>query len=181
VAEKKRGLPDSYHLDVSEEALKDNASPVNLGDYLDETVPSAKHKETKIVEFPKPAALPHSEAPKEETAEDTAFLPKQPTRRRRRKRKSPPRKQVNMTDEAIAMTDELLTYIREYSVQKDPKASELFDAIVGAAHHARKFLDLSDLPARGRWGTPTASAFRVNLKKAITRAIYQYHLSQTNR
>lgn len=173
MAEKKRGLPADFSLNVPKEVVNDDKRPAQLGDYLDEmeTTP-------KVVEFPqRQAARPASLEPDEALSDRQ----KPSSRRRRKKVKTPPRKQVNMTPETLQMVDDLLAHIREYSDQKDPKASELFEAIVGAAHEAQNFIDLSDVPPRGRWGTPMATAFRVNLKNAVRRAVYQFHLSQTQR
>jgi hypothetical protein len=69
------------------------------------------------------------------------------------------------------MVDELLQIIRTHSIQKDAKGSEMFHALVAALYDAREFLDLSEVPPRGRWGTPTALAFPVALKGAIASAI----------
>jgi len=41
------------------------------------------------------------------------------------------------------MVDEILDYVRTYSVQKGTKASELFHALVLALYEARNYLDLS--------------------------------------
>jgi hypothetical protein len=83
------------------------------------------------------------------------------------------RKQVNMSPETLQMVDELLDYVRTYSAQTDTRASELFHALVLSLYEAREQLDLSKVPPRGRWGTPTASAFPVALKNAIQMAIIQ--------
>jgi len=86
-----------------------------------------------------------------------------------------PRKQVNMAPETLRMVEELLDYIRTYSVQKDPKASELFHGLVLALYEAREYLDLSNIQPRGRWGTPTAASFPIAIKNAIQAAIAEWH------
>lgn len=173
MAEKKRGLPEDFSLNVPQEVVNDDERPAQLGDYLDEIrIPS------KVVEFPQQKSMHQPSSRLIETPNERKTPP---LRRSRKKAKSPPRKQVNMTPETLQMVDDLLSHIREYSDQKDPKASELFEAIVGAAHEAQNFIDLSDVPPRGRWGTPMATAFRVNLKNAVRRAVYQFYLSQTQR
>jgi hypothetical protein len=83
----------------------------------------------------------------------------------------PPRKQVNMNPETLRMVDELLEYIQTYSGQKDTKASEIFHALIAALYEARELLDFSNVPPRGRWGSPTARAFPVALKNAFGAAI----------
>ena len=69
------------------------------------------------------------------------------------------------------MIDELIDHVQTYSVQKDAKASEVFHALVLALYEAIEFLELSDVPARGRWGTPTAKSFPISLKNAFQEAI----------
>jgi len=80
-----------------------------------------------------------------------------------------------MTPETLRMVDEILDYVRTYSVQKDTKASELFHALVLALYEARDYLDLSRVQPRGRWGTPTAAAFPIGVKNAIQAAIADRH------
>jgi hypothetical protein len=177
VDRKTRGLPESFELDVPQSAI---SGPVQLGDYLDEEdtpLPARKPREAavrerNVVEMPR----------RERNDERGEILPK-PTApsQSAQTRKTPPkprrvittvlRKQVNMTPETLQMVDELLNYVQTYSVQTDTRASELFHALVLSLYEARENLDLSKVPPRGRWGTPTASAFPVALKNAIQLAI----------
>jgi hypothetical protein len=83
-----------------------------------------------------------------------------------------------MTPETLRMVDEILDYVRTYSVQKDTKASELFHALVLAIYEARDYLDLSRIQPRGRWGTPTAAAFPIAIKNAIQAAVADWHYSK---
>ena len=69
------------------------------------------------------------------------------------------------------MIEELIDHVQTYSVQKDAKASEVFHALVLALYEAQEFIELGDVPARGRWGTPTAKAFPISLKNAFQEAI----------
>jgi hypothetical protein len=174
VDRKTRGLPESFDLDVPQSAI---SGPVQLGDYLDEvdTPPPTRNlrggapRERNVVEMP---AWERREARGE--AIPTTSLPSHT-------RKAPPkprrvtttvlRKQVNMTPETLQMVDDLLNYVRTYSPQPDTRASELFHALVLSLYEAREHLDFSKVPPRGRWGTPTASAFPVALKNAIQTAI----------
>ena len=80
-----------------------------------------------------------------------------------------------MTPETLKMVDELLDYVRIYSVQKDIKASELFHGLVLALYEAREHLDFSSVQPRGRWGTPTASALPIALKNVFQTAIADWH------
>ena len=84
---------------------------------------------------------------------------------------APPRKQVNMTAETLRMVDELLTHLRQYSQQRDVRASELFHALVLAVWEVREQLDLSPVQPRGKWGSPTAMALPVALKNSFQKAI----------
>jgi hypothetical protein len=173
VDRKPRGLPESFELDVPQSAT---GGPVQLGDYLDEE------------DSPPPARRPREgtphernvvEMPRKERGEVT--LPRTPSPSQVRKMPPNPRrvtttvlrKQVNMSPETLQMVDELLDYVRTYSAQTDTRASELFHALVLSLYEAREQLDLSKVPPRGRWGTPTASAFPVALKNAIQMAIIQ--------
>jgi hypothetical protein len=97
--------------------------------------------------------------------------PAAPKRRRRRIPKAPPRKQINTTPETQRMIDEIIDYVQTYSIQRDAKASEIFHALVLTLHESLEDLDLSNVPARGRWGTPTAQAFPITLKSAFKSAI----------
>lgn len=194
MAKENRGLPPSFKIDIP-----DRPAPVDLGDYLDEVEaapaprptpkavapspapqPQVARASENIVEFPKAAA---PVAVREEVVEPVR-LPKpqaepdaqaQSKRRRRRIPKAPPRKQINTTPETQRMIDEIIDFVQSYSVQRDAKASEIFHALVLALHESTEFLDLSTVPARGRWGTPTAQAFPISLKSAIKAAIAQSH------
>jgi len=113
---------------------------------------------------------PTASPPAESAAPAPASAPV-PRRRKRRAPKAPPRKQINTTPETQRMIDEIIDYVQTYSVQRDAKASEIFHALVLALHESLEDLDLSNVPARGRWGTPTALAFPISLKSAFKAAI----------
>jgi hypothetical protein len=189
VAKGNRGLPPSFKLDIPDQG------PVQLGDYLEEVdaapvarpaPPKADAPKAPPAPEPGPAAenvvefrRPHvaaEEAPR--SAERAEPRPAPPTgepaasrRRRRRIPKAPPRKQINTTPETQRMIDEIIDYVQTYSVQRDAKASEIFHALVLTLHESLEELDLSNVPARGRWGTPTAQAFPISLKSAFKAAI----------
>jgi len=69
------------------------------------------------------------------------------------------------------MLDELLMQIRQQSMEKDVRASELFHAMVLCVYEACAYLDLSTIPPRGRWGSPTAASLPIALKNAFMDAI----------
>jgi hypothetical protein len=174
-SKKSPGLPPSFDIDIP----RRDDGPVRLGDYLDEVEapPSPRvmpqmQPEAKVIEMPRPAAKAAPTPPAQETPEDPAPAAEESTpKKRRRKRKGPPRKQINATPEALKMIEELINHVQTYSVQKDAKASEVFHALVLALYEAREFIELGDVPARGRWGTPTAKSFPISLKNAFQEAI----------
>ena len=173
---KKRGLPSSFGLDVARSAIQ---GPVQLGDYLEE--------EDRTTITPAAKASPHNGVdlqhmgPAETVPPGMASqavrprLARLPVAKPAKLPTTVPRKQVNMAPDTLRMVDELLDYIRTYSVQKDPKASELFHGLVLALYEAREYLDLSNVQPRGRWGTPTASSFPIAIKNAIQAAIVEWH------
>ncbi len=171
---KSPGLPPGFDLDIP----RQTDQPVELGDYLDEVdpkpaparpLPQRRPEGSNILEMPRPR---EPERGGEEPASTEPAPPAETTpKRRRRKRKGPARKQINASPETLKMIEELIDHIQEYSVQKDAKASEVFHGLVLALYEAMEFIDLSDVPARGRWGTPTAKSFPVSLKNAFQDAI----------
>lgn len=82
-----------------------------------------------------------------------------------------PRREISMTPETLRMSDELLDVIRSGSGQRDTKANELFHALVLLVHEAMDEIDPHSIPKRGRWGTPTARAYPLELKNAFLRAL----------
>lgn len=82
-----------------------------------------------------------------------------------------PRREISMTPETLRMSDELLDVIRSGSGQRDTKANELFHALVLLVHEVRDELDPHAIPKRGRWGTPTARAYPLELKNAFLKAL----------
>lgn len=197
MAKNNRGLPPTFNLDIPEPARD---APVQLGDYLEEVdaapvvkpVAKASPPPSNVVEMPSPAERTTAEKapPERKSAErsperaaerQAPLLPSEPRQVPRTKRKvpkPPPRKQINATPEALRMIDELIDHVQTYSVQKDAKASEIFHALVLALYEARDHLDLSEVPTRGKWGTPTAQAFPISLKGAFQDAIAQYKRSR---
>lgn len=92
-------------------------------------------------------------------------------REERGSRPKGPRREISMTPETLRMSDELLDVIRSGSGQRDTKANELFHALVLLVHEVRDELDPHAIPKRGRWGTPTARAYPLELKNAFLRAL----------
>jgi hypothetical protein len=84
---------------------------------------------------------------------------------------APPRRQFNMSPETLRMLDDLVNHIRMHSAERDVRASEVVHALVLAAHEVQPYLDLTKVPARGKWGSPTAAALPVALKDVFQEAI----------
>ncbi len=157
MVKKRAGLPDSFQLQVQK--------PVDLGDYLEEDL-----------SFPKQAGGANAPATDYSQPAPQRFSPSQsdddePSIPERKRVPDPPRKQVNMKPETLRKAEELLALIQQRGPQKDAAASEMFDAIITALYDAKSRIDLSNVPRRGRWGSPTAGAFVTALSEAFSRAI----------
>jgi len=178
VDKKNRGLPPSFQLDVARTAVD---HPVQLGDYLDEestpVQPAPLAPAASVREIQRGGRGDATLSPISGLAVQTRVRPRPPLPKLTRLPTTVPRKQVNMTPETLRMVDEILNYVRTYSIQKDTKASELFHALVLALYESRDYLDLSRVQPRGRWGTPTAAAFPIAIKNAIQAAIADWHYS----
>jgi hypothetical protein len=145
MAKTERGLPKSFDIRVPE-------GPVRLGDYLDEAPAAAPP--------PSPSVTPVTPPEPDVVAASPAL-----------RRTNPPRKQFNMAPETLRMIDELLAQIRMHSAERDVRASELVHALVLAVHEVRPFLDLTQVPPRGKWGSPSAAALPVALKETFQKAV----------
>jgi hypothetical protein len=157
-----RGLPPDFDLNLPTD------KPVELGDYLDEEAapkPAPAPPPPVLPAQPPPAyTLPPAPAP--QIFSQRPYLSRQQLRPG-----AVPRKQLNATPETMRMLDELLMQIRQQSMEKDVRTSELFHAMVLSVYEARAYLDLSTIPPRGRWGSPTAASLPVALKNAFMDAI----------
>lgn len=200
MAKGSRGLPSHYSLRVPEVASR----PVHLDDYLDETIRPAPAPARAAEPLPAqtlPAPTPQlrhaaSVAPISPRADNVVSMPPFTDSYRealllnshgpstvtapvvdesRMNRAAPPRKQLNMSPDTLRMVEELLDLIKRYSGQKDAKASEMFHALVTALYESRELISLQNIPARGRWGTPTARAFPIALKNAFQAAMAELH------
>jgi hypothetical protein len=169
-----RGLPPDFDLNLPID------KPVELGDYLDEDAAQSSSAAQRHVDAPAPAAyqpppLPPAPAsaapPPSPMPAAQQFLQRSYLSRQQLRPGAVPRKQLNGTPETMRMLDELLTQIRQQSMEKDVRTSELFHAMVLCVCEARAYLDLSAIPPRGRWGSPTAASLPVALKNAFMEAI----------
>jgi hypothetical protein len=74
----------------------------------------------------------------------------------------------------MRMLDDLLRHIRLHGQERDVRASELVHALVLAVHEVTPYLDLSRVPMRGKWGSPSAAQLPVALKEAFQQAMARY-------
>lgn len=183
---KERGLPVEFDLAVSDETVR--RAPVALEDYLEREINGDGQAGAGTgVRTPLPMelvrrspieAMESSVATSVEPVRDMRLkvvperVPTFPQRFRPRQAPiKPPRVQLNMTPEVQRMVQELVGHFCAFGVQRDTSASEVFEGLVSALHEARDHLDLSEVPPRGQWGSPTARAFRTSLKNAILEAL----------
>lgn len=186
MAKYKPGIPDSFTLNVGVTPVTD------LGDYLDEPAPMPVHQ--KVVAKPprepeperRPATAPtparpavQSTAPAAPVLPPPSNSPEPIMREERGLRPKAPRREISMTPETLRMSDELLDLVRSGSGQRDTKANELFHALVLLAYEAKDDLDVHTLPKRGRWGTPTAQAYPLELKNAFLKALLRKYAEVT--
>jgi hypothetical protein len=173
-----RGLPPDFDLNLPID------KPVELGDYLDEDAAQSGNAAQRRVDAPAAAAWqppplpptavpapPSSPTPGAQQFPQPGYLARQQFRPA-----AVPRKQLNGTPETMRMLDELLMQIRQQSMEKDVRTSELFHAMVLCVYEARTYLDLSTIPPRGRWGSPTAASLPIALKNAFMDAISRARL-----
>lgn len=88
-----------------------------------------------------------------------------------KRRPNYPRMEINLNPNTQKLVHEIIENVQQYSVQDDTKASEIFQALVEALHQALPKLNLSQVPRRGKWGSPKAHAFRAALTQAFVKAI----------
>ena len=165
-----RGLPPNFDLDLPTD------KPVELGDYLDEEAALSStgrqtHIEPPVTAAYEPSPFPPAPPTSVPVTPPGSFPQRAYLSRQQLRSGAVPRKQLNATPETMRMLDELLMQIRQQSMEKDVRTSELFNAMVLCVYEARAYLDLSAIPPRGRWGSPTAASLPVALKNAFMEAI----------
>ena len=152
---RKAGLPEGYDLEID--------NPVSLGDYLDDDLGSVD-EEPKVVDLPLQESRPIP-------TQATSSAHEEYSKPIRKRLTEPPRKQVNMKPATIRKAEELLEIVQEKGPQRDAAFSEMIDAVISGAYEHKDHLDLTDVPKRGRWGSPTASAFVTALGEAFIQAV----------
>lgn len=185
MAKERRGLPEKFSLNVS----RPSDEPVRWGDYVEEEMGNRERRSepelAKVVQMPPPATRPVESEPSRlpmdpvVEAHDDEVLAAASMRQRRREPTPKPvkqfqrplRVQMNLTPETQRMLDGLIDDVRTYSAEKNATMADVYEALILAAYEAREENDFARIRPRGRWGTPTAAAFRVGLKTALQRGI----------
>ena len=156
VPESTQGPEPKEEVSTAEQWVEGNSAPVE-----DTLVPVRRETEEPPVSTA--AASPSDEYP------EPAYTPP--------RRQTRIRTQVNLRPDAQALYEKLLSRVQHDSGQRDTKGSEVFTALLFALDEAIPYLDLSSMPPRGAWGTQTAKAFPVALKRAFVRAIGEGYLA----
>lgn len=186
MAKERRGLPEKFSLNVS----RPSDEPVRWGDYVEEEMSSRERRSepdpAKVVQMPAAAARPAEvesvRLPIEPVADSQPdeLAPAVATPRARRREPAPKpikqfqrplRVQLNLTAETHRMLEALIDDVQTYSSEKNATMADVYEALILAAYEAREENDFARIRPRGRWGTPTAAAFRVALKTALQRGI----------
>ncbi len=149
------GLPPNYSIKVSEPA-------VQLADYLDESpVQQKKIQAENFGSVPAAAQVENPELINQQENES----PSKPTVKKIRRR------QINMSPTTQKKFAEIIEYVQNYGPQPDTAASEIMDAIISIHYDALQNLRFGSIQPRGRWGTPTADAFKHSLSQAFSIAL----------
>jgi hypothetical protein len=189
MAKVKRGIPEGFDLQIN------TSSPAILGDFLDEvvampppiieararTVPEPEKREPVVELVPE-----RREAPKEIRAERgrEEEIPEPVAEKRTSGRVvelKPPRMELSLNHETKRMIQELMLYVQQMLPQSPAKASELFQGIISVLYRAKGSLDLSSVPRRGQWGSPTAKAFPFALGQAFAKAIADQYMIENSK
>lgn len=194
MTEVRRGLPNNYRLEVTEEDME--GGPADLGDFLDDMSVQVRPQRPAPNEMRAPEAQPKVAlriAPTTSIPSDTSIAEASPDGRALAEderevaqskviSKRPGRKQINMSLSTQNMLQELLEIIGRYSQEPNPTSSELLQALISALFDAKKMLKLSSLPARGAWGSKTAEIYQSCLKAEVMNAIgqHQFHRGELN-
>lgn len=176
---RKAGLPDNFDLKVSREELVEG--PARLPGYLDRTgVKIAPTIEEEIV-VPQKVVGPKVAQPHEVTPAAMVIVPEKseptPVTREQEKPKSlkapVPRKrlQINLTADAQLMVEELVDQICQHSPEKGVNYNDVIQGLIIKLYESRSEMDVSQLPLRGRWGSPTAKSFATELSSVFGKAI----------
>lgn len=83
------------------------------------------------------------------------------------------RLQINVTPDVERKVEELINLISAQIPQKEITISELMQALVLNIYESKSEINVSQIPLRGKWGTPTARAYPVALSESFREAIVE--------
>lgn len=98
------------------------------------------------------------------TSPERGAVPTQPRRR----------VQINLAPDTERQIDELLEILRAQGAEKHVRFNDIIQGLVHALYEARMDLNLSHVPARGRWGRTMAKSFPVALSQAFRDAVVRF-------
>jgi len=181
---KKPGLQGSLELQVDQDAFGGD-EPAHLPDYLDRTLAAPVAGAPRVPPpgvaksvAKEPQKQPERAAPLEDKVVDIERMRKVKTERRAPKVRRSERRELSIDAETSRMIDRVLADLQEKTPQKDVTASEFARAILQLADESRHHQDFSHVNRRGQWGSPTARAFVLDVKKVFLRAIGRYFIEQ---
>lgn len=117
---------------------------------------------------------PNVQSPVAPQAQGLHVITSEPKLKKQRARRDQNRLQINFSPEAERKMYELLEMISAQGPQKDVMVSELMQALILNLYDARSEMNLSRLPLRGQWGSPTAKSFPAALAEAFREAQVSY-------
>jgi hypothetical protein len=186
MAKTPKDLLSNFEFSVS---AQDLAGPVTLPGYLDDdpVLEMAKYRkaaqekkseepisipEAKI-ETPKTSLInTNSEIIEPKEVQPENFLDLVSSEEKQKKpRRDKHRLQINISADAERKLNELVEIISVQGPQEDITVSEILQALLHNLYDAKSDLDLSRLPIRGKWGTPTARSFKAALAEAFREAL----------
>lgn len=179
---RKAGLPDSFDLKVSREELVQG--PARLPGYLDRTgtrfAAIVEEEEVaapeKVIE-PKVVAPPQVTSPAAKVVVAAKPEPAPAVTKTEEKLKSfkapvqRKRLQINLTADAQHMVEELVEQICQQSPEKGVNYNDIIQGLIIKLYESKSQMDVSQLPLRGRWGSPTARSFAKELSSVFGKAI----------
>lgn len=178
---RKAGLPDNFDLKVSREELVQG--PARLPGYLDRAGAkfAAIVEEAEEVGAPERVIEPKVVEPSQVTppaAKVVVAAKPEPavikTEEKLKSFKAPvqrKRLQINLTADAQHMVEELVEQICQQSPEKGVNYNDVIQGLIIKLYESRSEIDVSQLPLRGRWGSPTARSFAKELASVFGKAI----------
>lgn len=175
------------------EVTPTSEEPARWGDYLEETLeqpmetkvvrmaPAPQAREAAVARTPMPDPVPDPAPPPVRSARPISATAQEPTPEPTLAGRPRERFQLNVTPETRRVAEGLLNHVVTVGIEKTTTHADIFEALIHAAYEARELLNLRAVRHRGRWGTPTASAFRVALKTALAQAIAEHMKQQDGR